>query len=86
MGENRVRRKSFVGSVLSDSMDKTVVVAIDRLTKHPLYGKYIKRRFKCMAHDENNECRRGDKVLIVECRPLSRRKRWRVEEIVERAK
>ena len=80
------RRKQFVGIVVSDKMDKTVVVMVERLVKHPLYGKYIKRRKKYMAHDEHNECKIGDKVLIEETRPLSRRKRWRVKQILEKAK
>ncbi len=79
-------RKEFVGIVVSDKMDKTVVVMVERLVKHPLYGKYIRRRKKYMAHDERNECRIGDRVLIVETRPLSKRKRWVVKQIVERAK
>ncbi len=80
------KRKEFIGIVVSDKMDKTVVVQVETLVKHPLYGKYIKRRKKFMAHDEGNQCRIGDKVLIEETRPLSRRKRWRVKEILERAK
>jgi small subunit ribosomal protein S17 len=80
------RKKQFIGIVVSDKMDKTVVVMVERLVKHPLYGKYIKRRKKYMAHDENNECQIGDKVLIEETRPLSKRKRWRVREILEKAK
>jgi len=80
------KRKEFIGTVVSDKMDKTVVVMVETLVKHPLYGKYVKRRKKYMAHDENNECRVGDKVLIEETRPLSRRKRWRVKQILERAK
>lgn len=80
------RRKQFIGTVVSDKMDKTVVVMVETLVKHPLYGKYVKRRKKYMAHDENNECRVGDKVLIEETRPLSRRKRWRVRQILERGK
>lgn len=80
------KRKQFIGTVVSDKMDKTVVVMVETLVKHPLYGKYIRRRKKYMAHDENNECRIGDKVLIEETRPLSRRKRWRVRQILERAK
>ncbi len=80
------RRKQFIGTVVSDKMDKTVVVLVERLVKHPLYGKYIRRRRKYMAHDENNECKIGDRVLIEETRPLSRRKRWRVKQIVEKAK
>ncbi|QER41471.1 30S ribosomal protein S17 [Thermodesulfobacterium sp. TA1] len=79
-------KKKFIGTVVSDKMDKTVVVMVETLVKHPLYGKYIKRRKKYMAHDENNECKIGDKVLIEETRPLSRRKRWRVREIIEKAK
>ncbi len=86
MAEARRRRKTLVGSVLSDRMDKTVVVSIERLVKHPLYGKYVKRRVKYMAHDERNECGVGDRVLIEETRPLSRRKRWRVSQILEKAK
>ena len=80
------KRKQFIGTVVSDKMDKTVVVMVETLVKHPLYGKYIKRRKKYMAHDENNECKIGDKVLIEETRPLSRRKRWRVRQILERGK
>jgi len=80
------KRKEFIGTVVSDKMDKTVVVMVETLVKHPLYGKYVKRRKKYMAHDENNECRVGDKVLIEETRPLSKRKRWRVKQILERAK
>ncbi len=80
------RRKQFIGTVVSDKMDKTVVVMVETLVKHPLYEKYVRRRKKYMAHDENNECKVGDKVLIEETRPLSRRKRWRVRQILERAK
>lgn len=80
------KRKRFIGTVTSDKMDKTVVVMVETLVRHPLYGKYIKRRKKYMAHDEKNECKIGDKVLIEETRPLSRRKRWRVKEILERSK
>jgi small subunit ribosomal protein S17 len=80
------RRKQFIGTVVSDKMDKTVVVMVETLVKHPLYEKFVRRRKKYMAHDENNECRIGDKVLIEETRPLSRRKRWRVKQILERAK
>lgn len=79
-------RKSRTGVVVSDKMDKTVVVAIQDNVKHPLYKKIIKRTVKFKAHDENNECKTGDRVLIVETRPLSRDKRWRVAEIVEKAK
>ncbi|WAM37523.1 30S ribosomal protein S17 [Caldicellulosiruptor acetigenus] len=79
-------RKTRVGVVVSDKMDKTVVVAVERLVQHPLYKKTIKRTTKFKAHDENNECRVGDKVLIMETRPLSKEKRWRVVQILERAK
>ena len=79
------RRKTQVGTVVSDKMDKTVTVAIERLVKHPVVGKYIRRTTKMMAHDENNECRAGDRVAISECRPISRNKSWRVVDIVERA-
>ncbi|HHV95086.1 MAG TPA: 30S ribosomal protein S17 [Clostridiaceae bacterium] len=82
----RGRRKTRVGKVVSDKMDKTVVVAIETAKRHPLYKKIIKRTKKVKAHDENNECREGDKVLIMETRPLSREKRWRVVEIIEKAK
>ena len=79
-------RKSRPGIVVSDKMDKTVVVAIQDNVKHPLYKKIIKRTVKFKAHDENNECKTGDHVLIEETRPLSRDKRWRVAQIVEKAK
>jgi len=79
------RRKVRIGVVVSDKMDKTVVVAVMRSYRHPLYGKTIRRTKKYMAHDEENACRVGDRVEIVETRPLSRRKRWRVRAILERA-
>ena len=75
----------MVGRVVSDRMEKTRVVAVQRLVKHPLYQKYIRRRSRYKVHDETNACRLGDRVLIVETRPLSRDKRWRVKEILERA-
>jgi small subunit ribosomal protein S17 len=74
------------GHVVSDAMEKSVVVAVDRLIKHPLYKKYMRRTSKFMAHDETNECRVGDKVKIAETRPLSKRKRWIVQEVLEKAK
>jgi small subunit ribosomal protein S17 len=80
----RGNRKTRVGIVVSDKMDKTVVVQVDQLVKHPVYEKYIRRRVTCKAHDENNACAMGDKVLIVETRPLSKDKRWRVREILEK--
>lgn len=79
-------RKTRIGMVVSDKMDKTVVVAIQDNVKHPKYGKVIKRTVKLKAHDENNECAVGDKVSIMETRPLSKEKRWRVVEIIEKAK
>ena len=79
-------RKTRVGVVSSDKMDKTVVVSIKDKVKHPLYNKIINRTVKYKAHDENNECVVGDKVLIMETRPLSKDKRWRVVEIIEKAK
>ncbi len=81
----RGHRKTRIGRVVSDKMDKTVVVAVETRIRHPLYGKFIKRTTKFKAHDENNECRVGDKVKIAETRPLSREKRWRLVEIVEKA-
>lgn len=80
------KRKTLVGRIVGNKMDKTVVVAVESLTKHPLYGKYVKKRVKYMAHDEKNECAAGDKVLISETRPMSKLKRWRVKEIMEKAK
>ena len=79
-------RKTRVGKVVSDKMDKTVVVAIVDNVKHPLYKKIIKRTVKLKAHDENNECRIGDRVEVMETRPLSKDKRWRVTNIIEKAK
>lgn len=79
-------RKTRVGKVVSDKMDKTIVVAIEDNVKHPVYGKVIKRTVRFKAHDENNECGIGDKVMIMETRPLSKDKRWRLVEIIEKAK
>ena len=79
-------RKTRIGKVISDKMDKTIVVAIEDNVKHPKYGKVIKRTIKFKAHDENNECREGDTVKIMETRPLSKDKRWRLVEIIEKAK
>ena len=79
-------RKTRVGKVVSDKMDKTIVVAVVDNVKHPLYKKIVKRTYKLKAHDENNECNIGDTVLIMETRPLSKTKRWRLVNIVERAK
>ena len=79
-------RKTRVGKVVSDKMDKTIVVAIEDHVKHPLYGKIVKKTVKLKAHDENNECGIGDTVKVMETRPLSRDKRWRLVEIVEKVK
>jgi len=79
-------RKERVGKVVSDKMDKTVVVAIEEHVKHPLYNKVVKRTYKLKAHDENNECAIGDTVRVMETRPISKDKRWRLVEIVEKAK
>jgi small subunit ribosomal protein S17 len=82
----RGRRKMRVGKVVSDRMDKTIVVSIERLVKHETYGRYVRRRTKFKVHDEKNECHIGDVVRFMETRPLSKDKRWRFVEFVERAK
>lgn len=79
-------RKTRTGMVVSDKMDKTVVVAIEDNVRHPLYKKIIKHTVKLKAHDENNECRIGDRVMVMETRPLSKDKHWRVSQIIEKAK
>lgn len=79
-------RKTRVGVVVSDKMDKTVVVAVEDIRRHPLYGRTIRRTTRLKAHDENNECRVGDEVRLMETRPLSRTKRWRVVEVIRRAR
>lgn len=83
--EARNFRKQRIGKVVSDKMDKTIVVAIEYNVKHPLYGKIVKRTYKLKAHDENNECRVGDRVAVMETRRLSKDKRWRLVKIVEKA-
>jgi small subunit ribosomal protein S17 len=82
----RTLRKTRIGIVVSNKMDKTIAVAIERKVPHPIYKKYFKKTTKLMAHDEKKECRLGDKVKIMETRPLSKNKRWRLVEIVEKAK
>ncbi|KIH77135.1 SSU ribosomal protein S17P [Geoalkalibacter ferrihydriticus] len=82
MTKQRGNRKTRIGVVVSDKMDKTVVVRVDQVVKHPVYQKYIKRKVTCKAHDEQNSCQIGDKVLIVESRPLSRDKCWAVRQIL----
>ena len=87
MSDNRTsRRKTRVGKVVSDKMDKTIVVAVEDRVQHPLYKKIIKRTYKLKAHDENNDCNAGDRVRVMETRPLSKDKRWRLVEIIEKAK
>jgi small subunit ribosomal protein S17 len=85
MSEEQTVKRAIVGRVVSDKMDKTVSVAIERLIKHPVYGKYIRRTTKVLAHDAQNECKEGDRVAISECRPISKSKSWAVVNIVERA-
>ncbi|GFE59221.1 30S ribosomal protein S17 [Geobacter sp. AOG1] len=82
---DRGSRKTQTGVVVSDKMDKTVVVKVDRLVKHPVYNKYIKRSAKYKAHDTDNSCKTGDRVLIVETRPLSKDKRWQVRQIIDKS-
>ena len=84
--EERNLRKTRTGKVVSDKMDKTIVVAVEAHVKHPLYKKIVKRTYKLKAHDENNECKVGDTVKVMETRPLSKDKRWRLVEIMEKAK
>lgn len=84
MIKERGKKKEMVGVVVSDKMDKTVVVKVDNIVMHPVYKKYMKRNVTFKAHDEQNECATGDKVMIVESRPLSKDKRWRVREILEK--
>ncbi len=84
--EERNLRKTRTGKVVSNKMQKTIVVAVEDHVRHPLYGKIVKRTYKLKAHDENNECNIGDTVKVMETRPLSKDKRWRLVEIIERAK
>ena len=84
--EERNLRKTKSGVVVSNKMDKSISVKVERMLQHPMYGKYVKRSKKFMAHDEQNECKPGDLVRIMETRPLSKMKRWRLVEILERAK
>ena len=85
MEENRNLRKTMTGTVTSDKMDKTVVVSVETSVKHPIYGKVVKRTYKLKAHDEENKCQAGDRVKVMETRPLSKDKRWRVVEILQKA-
>jgi len=85
MSEQKKASRTLTGRVVSNKMDKTITVVVERLVRHPLYGKYVRRSTKFHAHDENNACREGDVVRIAECRPISKSKCWRLVEIVERA-
>lgn len=85
MNETAKVRRTLVGHVVSDKMDKTVSVAIERKIKHPIYGKYIRRTTKVMAHDASNECKAGDRVAISECKPISKNKAWQVVSVIDRA-
>ena len=85
MSEETKAKRSVTGKVVSNKMDKTITVMIERKVKHPVYGKYIKRSTKLHAHDAGNECNEGDTVTVVACRPLSKSKKWMLENIVERA-
>ena len=84
--EERNLRKVMTGTVVSNKMDKTIVVAVETSVKHPIYGKIVKKTYKLKAHDEENQCQIGDRVKVMETRPLSKDKRWRLVEIVEKAK
>lgn len=84
--KERTPRKTITGIVASNKMDKTITVSVERKVQHPMYGKFIKKSKKYVAHDDKNECNAGDTVKIMETRPLSKRKRWRLVEILERAK
>ena len=83
--EERNLRKVMIGTVTSNKMDKTIVVSVETSVKHPIYGKIVKRTYKLKAHDEENQCQVGDKVKVMETRPLSKDKRWRLIEVVEKA-
>ena len=85
MSEQATVERKLTGRVVSNKMDKTITVLVERRVKHPVYGKYVKRSTKLHAHDENNECNQGDLVTITSCRPLSKSKSWRLVDIVERA-
>ena len=85
MSEEQKVKRTIIGRVVSDKMDKTVSVAVERKIKHPVYGKYIRRTTKVLAHDAANECKQGDTVQISECRPISKNKSWSVVNVVERA-
>ena len=85
MSEETKNQRTLVGRVVSNKMDKTVSVAIERMIKHPVYGKYVRRTSKLLAHDAANDCQEGDRVQIAECRPISKNKSWTVVDVIERA-
>ncbi len=85
MVETRANKKKLIGVVVSSGMEKSAVVETERLIRHKLYGKFLRRRAKYMAHDPENSCSVGDRVMIEECRPMSKRKRWRIKEIIEKS-
>jgi small subunit ribosomal protein S17 len=86
MSEEKAKvQRTIIGRVVSNKMDKTVSVAVERLIKHPMYGKYIRRTTKVLAHDANNDCKEGDRVTISECKPISKNKSWAVVDVVERS-
>lgn len=85
MTENEAKLRTITGKVVSNKMDKTITVLVERVVKHPVYGKYIKRSTKMMAHDEQNTCQEGDLVAITSCRPLSKRKAFKLVEVIEKA-
>ena len=85
MSEQKKLTRTVTGRVISDKMNKTITVLVERKVPHPVYGKYVRRSTKLHAHDEQNECRQGDKVMIEECRPLAKSKAWRLVKVVERA-
>lgn len=84
MSDSETTNRTLQGQVVSDKMDKTITIVVERRVKHPLYGKYVRRSTKVHAHDENNECRSGDVVLVEQCRPLSKNKSWRLVKLIER--
>ena len=86
MSEQKANKRTLTGKVISDKMDKTITVKVERQVKHPIYGKFIKRSTKVHAHDESNECNIGDTVIVAESRPLSKSKSWQLVEVVEKAK
>ncbi|MDJ0929373.1 MAG: 30S ribosomal protein S17 [Gammaproteobacteria bacterium] len=85
MSDETKNVRTLTGRVVSNKMDKTIAVAVERVVKHPVYGKYLKRTTKLLAHDETNSCQEGDVVTITECRPMSKRKSWQLVEVLERA-